>query len=993
MLRHCAPLLTALTAVVGLTWPLPFASVELAAAEPWHDGLELIGNGSRDYHPRFTAGGVADWPDGRWTVQLDPGTTIQLPVANGQLGESLWFHQQGRVQNTRPLRWIITIADDGTLVGQLRTTGERWAYSLRGTVASDGSVSGVWEYRKQHDSADADRSGPLQAELTAWADVAAAESPITGEGWPGYGGPSGNFISQPQGHDLVDDIRHMRPMWRSEAVLPSAIGSVSRTATNLNCRKQPLAGGSSTPILVDGKLYMMTFHPGVIESNRIAMYTDPVHDDGSSVFEQYHNTWGSTFGARAEAIERQRWSVDAVDTLYCIDARSGQTLWTTPVPGGANAQDHKGGFNNFTPCYIDGVVIAQGSTRRLMGFDASSGDLLWQTPPSSSLEAALATSVANRTTNKPFFATSRWGHEAPIIVDGQVIVARAGLESRDPYSGSLLWRVGNIVDRVPAVWHHQGANYLIAWNGSRDTMRCIDLDGNEIWAADSLLEANLASHLVGIDGDTFALLEGNQNAEQTVLVIGRLTLNGPEVRHRVTRNGANSNFMPPVIHNGRVIAAWNNGTMIVDTTSGEVVAESDSMATSLNGHIQAMEQHYLILGDNHHGINDYHWTDQQLSPGPNLKPPHYTTSPYTSSPWNQVYADGRLFIRGSDGIYAYDLRDPAATAGNHTPHVQFTLSDLVRQAPLQVTADASASSDDDGDDLVISWDFGDGTTADGTTATHTFTTPGRYRVRCTATDSKGLAAHQWAWVNVADPDSNQAPRVRLNAEPMSGTAPFTVQLSAAGTVDVNGDDLTYTWLLPDGTSVTGADASAAITTTGRATVTLRVADARGAISERSLVLTANPPTQGATLWHETFADVAAGSQADDGDTAWQATGVGRVVDGGFEASDADHGSVWTSAPIDISSLTAPAFEVVLATPNANQLESSDSASVAYLLDDGEAVITHRFAGPIAGGADYPIHALVTPGASLRIQVTLQNSSGSEVHRIQSVRVYNTHAAD
>jgi outer membrane protein assembly factor BamB len=947
----------------------------------------LVGNGGNDFSPRFADGGVPGLPDGRWVLSLDAGTTIQLTFNDGQLGDSLWLHRNGKVTNTRPLRWIMTI-DRGQLLGHLRTTQASWQYTVRGRVAVDGTVNGTWEFCRHYDSADPDNTGALQAELVPWAAAASAETPITGEGWPAYGGLSGSFISQPQGHTLLKDIRTMRPVWRSEAVLPSGIGSISRTAKGRGIRKAPLAGGSSSPILVDGKIYVMTFHPGQAESSRLQDYEKPFYDDGQSIFQRYHALWGPRFGAKAEAFERRRWSIDASDALYCIDAATGATMWVSAIPGAANAQDHKGGYNNFTPCYHDGAIIAQGSTRRLFSFDAETGALRWKTAPNSGLEGALQSSLASGDPGKPFFATSRWGFEAPIIVDEQIIIARGGLECRDPATGDRLWRFGDVVDRVPAVWRHAGQSYLIAWNGARTKMHCIDMQGQAVWSTADLLQGNLSSHLIGIDGDTFALLEGTQNTEETVLVIGRLTLTGPEVLHRITRSGANSNFMPPVIRDGTVAAAWNDGVLLADVKTGSVLAESDAMSTSLNGHIQTMEEYFLVLGDNHHGINDYHWTDGALTQAPRVSPPMFTTSPYTSAPYNQVYADGRLFIRGSDGVYAFDLRDPVATAGNASPNVQFSMSATAGATPFDLSVDASASIDPDGDPLAITWDFGDGVAVAGAQATHRFATPGRYRIRCTATDSKGIAAHQWAWVRVVDGSVNNAPIIKATVSPMSGTIPLQVTLDATGTTDLEGDDLTYTWIMPDGTTADGINAQATITVSGRAAITLRAEDSRGAVTERNVAVLAQPPSIGTVIWHEAFADVADAAKEDTGDTAWTSTGVGRVVSGAFEARDADAGSVWTSAAIDTSALAQPAIELVLKTPNSTQLEQSDFAEIAYQADGGEMITTHRFNGPIAGGADHSVVILTPPAEKLTIRVTLQNSSGSEVHQIKNVRVFD-----
>ena len=51
----------------------------------------------------------------------------------------------------------------------------------------------------------------------------------------------------------------------------------------------------------------------------------------------------------------------------------------------------------------------------------------------------------------------------------------------------------------------------------------------------------------------------------------------------------------------------------------------------------------------------------------------------------------------------------------------------------------AGSSDADGDVLTYDWDFGDGSTAEGATASHTYVTAGEYTVRLIVTDVRGLA--------------------------------------------------------------------------------------------------------------------------------------------------------------------------------------------------------------------------------------------------------------
>lgn len=57
-----------------------------------------------------------------------------------------------------------------------------------------------------------------------------------------------------------------------------------------------------------------------------------------------------------------------------------------------------------------------------------------------------------------------------------------------------------------------------------------------------------------------------------------------------------------------------------------------------------------------------------------------------------------------------------------------------------VTVDASASTDADGSVVDYVWDFGDGSTAIGVTASHTYPTPGTYLTTLAVTDNQGRKA-------------------------------------------------------------------------------------------------------------------------------------------------------------------------------------------------------------------------------------------------------------
>lgn len=72
------------------------------------------------------------------------------------------------------------------------------------------------------------------------------------------------------------------------------------------------------------------------------------------------------------------------------------------------------------------------------------------------------------------------------------------------------------------------------------------------------------------------------------------------------------------------------------------------------------------------------------------------------------------------------------------PEASFSYSPLNPEVNETVTFDASGSSDADGTIINYMWDFGDGTTGAGITATHSYTLNGTYTVVLTVTDNDDL---------------------------------------------------------------------------------------------------------------------------------------------------------------------------------------------------------------------------------------------------------------
>lgn len=144
-------------------------------------------------------------------------------------------------------------------------------------------------------------------------------------------------------------------------------------------------------------------------------------------------------------------------------------------------------------------------------------------------------------------------------------------------------------------------------------------------------------------------------------------------------------------------------------------------------------------------------------------------------------------------------------------------------APLVVSVSAAESTSTNEGTLTYDWSFGDGTTASGLTAHHTFSDPGRYTVRLTVTDATGASDSDSTVVRVAGAD----PTAVIAADPTSGTVPLLVRFDGTGSSSPDDTIFNYFWDFGDGSSSQLAKPSHQFASAGTYTVTLRVETAGG----------------------------------------------------------------------------------------------------------------------------------------------------------------------
>lgn len=132
------------------------------------------------------------------------------------------------------------------------------------------------------------------------------------------------------------------------------------------------------------------------------------------------------------------------------------------------------------------------------------------------------------------------------------------------------------------------------------------------------------------------------------------------------------------------------------------------------------------------------------------------------------------------------------------------------------------------------WDFGDGATAEGLTATHRWAAPGTYTVRFTATNRKGTDTRTLS-VRV-DEALVPATIVTMTADPMNPEATKPVRFNATirGTTPI-----TYAWDFGDGGTSANANPTHTYAREGTYTVTLDVRNEAGQ-DRRTMTVTVKP---------------------------------------------------------------------------------------------------------------------------------------------------------
>jgi outer membrane protein assembly factor BamB len=480
-----------------------------------------------------------------------------------------------------------------------------------------------------------------------------------GKNWPHYYGDGYGLAAPTCGVRFVDDLALARPVWKSEAFVPTGYGSAPDSRYFDRAGLTDAGGGSSSPVVVDGRVYQFYYYPrGPVGLDKAYGKYETEADLVAIAKRLFPNR---EVQQRA-AVNHFRTQADEV--VVCLDAATGQTLWKTTLPQrGNNYQTHKHRGLFPVPLVSGNVVYQPGTTGRLYALDAATGKLRWEYPNTS-----------------PMPYTAKQGGvdchaPSPVLVGDTVVFAAGnGVVGVDAQTGKKNWEQPLWTRSSLPVW--KGSNRTLVLATDRDHQKKQDFavaidptDGKVLWR----------QPVEFLTGYTFPLLAGD------IMVGYSLKLDGVKPgendglavvhAYRISENGLEKTLTtPPLapiidtvgmsIQADRVYVTTAAEAFCLKLDSGERLASAKGVGGARTQTAFLADGRLFVQPEGRHGKQAFLMADADpknfrlLGAAPWL-PPHSWTTAYANQPIVYPLVDGRLFVRGLDAIYCYDLRQPA----------------------------------------------------------------------------------------------------------------------------------------------------------------------------------------------------------------------------------------------------------------------------------------------------------------------------------------------
>lgn len=489
-----------------------------------------------------------------------------------------------------------------TLTLDLKSEGESltgtWAVQSDGKEAAKGTLTGVF----------------------------AQPDPIaTGQNWPSFHGAMAACRGPDYGKMLIPDLAQARPVWRSEAVALCGWGTGADGRYRERAVVGTLCGGSSSPVVADGVVYLYSYRPS----------GDVVPEgDAAATVEKYK-------GHPVEHDSMRRWFSKRADVVVtAVDGATGRTVWQSVWPQRqGNYQTHKWRGANPTPAIGGGVVAVADYGWGLQVYDAKTGELKWSRGGGD--------------------AVTRDSAPVGPIVSGAVVVYATGKATvgLDAQTGRELWKApgGESVRRM----NLGGRERVLVVGG---TSSLVDpAAGNVLWSSAVVSTAKLFTVAMPVcEGDKAVFYAATTN-KQTGRAVAYTVSEAGIARAWESEPGTWDENMVMAIARGHVFVAHRDeGLRRLDLATGRTLGAIPELKCGSNAGLIAVDDRLFYQPEGQHGSQHIHMVqasqDRFAALGAVFSPRHNDTTAYGQMAMANVVVDGRLIVRGMDGLYCYDLR-------------------------------------------------------------------------------------------------------------------------------------------------------------------------------------------------------------------------------------------------------------------------------------------------------------------------------------------------
>jgi PKD repeat protein len=159
-------------------------------------------------------------------------------------------------------------------------------------------------------------------------------------------------------------------------------------------------------------------------------------------------------------------------------------------------------------------------------------------------------------------------------------------------------------------------------------------------------------------------------------------------------------------------------------------------------------------------------------------------------------------------------------------------------SPIAMAGVAGDPGTLDQQNLIYTWDFGDGTSGSGPSVSHSYAQPGTYAVKLSVADKDGAVGTSSTQAQVIM--ANQPPTAVISG-PSTGLVGETLAFSGARSGDPDGQIVDYMWDLGDGMAAGGAEVTHSYAAPGTYQVTLAVTDNQGLKGWATVAVKIDPP--------------------------------------------------------------------------------------------------------------------------------------------------------